>query len=225
MKSMQRVFRSGILFALIGALTLMTSPAQASTLTNSSSPSKISCAATKSVAHAPKSLAIPTVKQSYTNKTFTILTNCGTIVIAADGKDAPVTVQVLEYLATSGFYNHSLCHRLTTSGLYVLQCGDPTASGSGGPAFSYGNENLPAATINNYPAGTVAMANSGGSASNGSQFFLVYQNTTLGASYTRWGTITKGLNIIQAIAAQGVVGGGSDGTPVQKIAIESISVK
>ena len=79
--------------------------------------------------------------------------------------------------------------------------------------------------MNNYPAGTVAMANSGGSASNGSQFFLVYQNTTLGASYTRWGTITKGLNIIQAIAAQGVVGGGSDGTPVQKIAIESISVK
>ena len=107
----------------------------------------------------------------------------------------------------------------------MLQCGDPTASGSGGPAFTYGNENLPTGTLNNYPAGVVAMANTGQPNSNGSQFFLVYKDTTLAPSYTRWGTIIKGLNIVQAIAAQGVAGGGSDGTPAQKIAIESVSVR
>ena len=187
--------------------------------------SKVVCTATSAVGHQPKQVPTPKVARTYTNKTFTLVTNCGTIVIAADGKNAPVTVQVMQDLATAGYFNNSLCHRLTTAGLYVLQCGDPTASGSGGPAFTYGNENLPAASENNYPAGVVAMANTGQPNSNGSQFFLVYQNTTLAPSYTRWGTILKGLNIVQAIAAQGVAGGGSDGTPAQKIAIESVSVR
>jgi peptidyl-prolyl cis-trans isomerase B (cyclophilin B) len=104
-----------------------------------------------------------------------------------------------------------------------LQCGDPTATGTGGPSFTYGDENLPAATLNNYPAGTVAMANSG-PGTNGSQFFLVFADTTLGANYTIWGTITQGLDIVKAIAKAGVKGGGADGTPKQTIAIERVTV-
>ena len=212
----------GVVFSTLLAATI---PAPANASTGVVKPTKVTCAATTATGHQPLAVPIPKVSKTYTNKTFTIVTNCGTIVIAADGKDAPITVQVMQALATAGYFANTLCHRLTTAGLYVLQCGDPTASGSGGPAFTFGNENLPTGTLNNYPAGVVAMANTGQPNSNGSQFFLVYKDTTLAPSYTRWGTIIKGLNIVQAIAAQGVAGGGSDGTPAQKIAIESVSVR
>jgi len=211
--------------AVVSTLLAATITAPAHASTSAVKPTKVTCAATTATGHQPPAVPTPKVSRSYTNKTFTIVTNCGTIVIAADGKDAPVTVQVMQALATAGYFANTLCHRLTTAGLFVLQCGDPTASGSGGPAFTYGNENLPTGTLNNYPAGVVAMANTGQPNSNGSQFFLVYKDTTLAPSYTRWGTIIKGLNIVQAIAAQGVAGGGSDGTPAQKIAIESVSVR
>jgi peptidyl-prolyl cis-trans isomerase B (cyclophilin B) len=107
--------------------------------------------------------------------------------------------------------------------LYVLQCGDPTATGSGGPNFTYRDENLPAEGLNNYPAGTVAMANSG-PGTNGSQFFLVFADTTLGSNYTIWGTVTQGLDIVKAIAKVGVKGGGADGAPIQPIEIRRVSV-
>lgn len=154
---------------------------------------------------------------------FTLITNCGTIVIKTEGIKAPVTMTALTALAKAKYFDDSLCHRLTTQGLYVLQCGDPTATGTGGPGFTFKDENLPKNVVNNYPAGTVAMANSGPS-TNGSQFFLVYADTTLAPSYTIWGRITKGLNIVKAVAAAGVVGGGADGTPVQTFAIEKVIV-
>ena len=143
--------------------------------------------------------------------------------ITTFGKLAPVTLTALTALAKAKYFDGSLCHRLTTSKLFVLQCGDPSATGSGGPNFQYGDENLPKAVANNYPAGSVAMANSG-PGTNGSQFFLVYANTTLGPNYTIWGKITTGLNIVKAIAAAGVKGGGVDGTPAKKIAIEKAIV-
>ncbi|MEI8222297.1 MAG: peptidylprolyl isomerase [Actinomycetes bacterium] len=187
------------------------------------------CASTSAYAHKEPQIQPPTVKLPVKNRTFTLDTNCGQIVIEADGADAPLTVLVMTALAKGGYFNKTLCHRLTTNGLYVLQCGDPTASGKGGPLFTYDDENLPQAVANNYPAGTVAMANSGltqtGHGTNGSQFFLVYADTTLGANYTRWGTIVKGLDILKAVAAQGVLGGGTDGTPKQAVGIEKVSVK
>ncbi|MEI6294930.1 MAG: peptidylprolyl isomerase, partial [Actinomycetes bacterium] len=104
------------------------------------------------------------------------------------------------------------------------QCGDPTASGSGGPPFSYPDENLPTVPTNDYPAGTIAMANSGPN-TNGSQFFIVYKDTTLAPSYSIWGVVTKGLDIVKRVAAAGVLGGGTDGTPKQTIAIDTVIVK
>jgi len=156
-------------------------------------------------------------------RTFTFETNCGNIVITTVGAKAPITITQLSTLAKRGYFDNSLCHRLTTQGLYVLQCGDPTATGTGGPNFTFPDENLPTATANNYPAGTVAMANSG-PGTNGSQFFLVFADTTLGANYTIWGTITQGLDIVKAIAKAGVKGGGADGTPNQTIAINRVTV-
>jgi len=156
--------------------------------------------------------------------TFTLKTNCGDIEIAADGAKAPITVSTLAFLAKGGFYNGTICHRLTTQGLYVLQCGDPTGTGGGGPNFTFKDENLPAQADNNYPAGTVAMANSGPN-TNGSQFFLVYADTTLGANYTLWGKITKGLDIVKSIAEFGTADGSGDGAPKATVEIVSATVK
>ena len=183
----------------------------------------VKCKATKAVGHTPPSVAPADKLPKRFARTFTFDTNCGTIVVTTVGAKAPITVTQLATLARGGFFNNTLCHRLTTQGLYVLQCGDPTATGSGGPNFTFRDENLPAAGLNNYPAGTVAMANSG-PGTNGSQFFLVFADTTLGANYTIWGTITQGLDIVKAIAKAGVKGGGADGAPNQPISINRVTV-
>jgi len=183
----------------------------------------IKCGPTKAAGHAPKDVTPAQKLPKKLARTFTFETNCGNIVVTTVGAKAPITITQLSTLAKRGYFDNSLCHRLTTQGLYVLQCGDPTATGSGGPNFTYGDENLPTATANNYPAGTVAMANSG-PGTNGSQFFLVFADTTLGANYTIWGTITEGLDIVKAIAKAGVKGGGADGPPKQTIAINRVTV-
>lgn len=182
------------------------------------------CAKTSAIAHNPIKVGFPDGKSSMVDRTFTLNTNCGQIVFKTFGKKAPATVIAMTFLAKSGFFDQSLCHRITTAGIYVLQCGDPTASGKGGPAWSYRDENLPEDATDSYPAGTIAMANSGAN-TNGSQFFIVYKDTNLPPSYTVWGVVTKGLDIVKRIAAAGVVGGGTDGTPKQTIAIDSVIVK
>ena len=187
------------------------------------------CEKTTSHAHYAPKVGTPDTKVAQVDHTFTLTTNCGVIVFTAFGKKAPVTVIAMSYLAKSGFFDHSLCHRLSTSGLFALQCGDPTASGSGGPMWSYNDENLPVNGPNNYPAGTIATYNSGvdsnGRGTNGSQFLIFYKDTTYSPSFTVWGQVTSGLDIVKRVAAAGVVGGGTDGTPKQAIAIESVSVK
>ena len=106
-----------------------------------------------------------------------------------------------------------------------MQCGDPTGTGTGGPGFNIPDENLPEAVENNYPAGTVAMANAGPGTS-GSQFFLVYQDTTLpNAAYTIWGTITTGLDVVKKIASGGLIEENPNGgPPVIGVTIESTKV-
>ena len=161
------------------------------------------CKESTAKGHTPAKVKQPTAPAKKLAKTLTFSTNCGDIVIALNPK-APQTVTNISTLANAGYYNKSLCHRLTTEGLFVLQCGDPTASGSGSPTGwkGYANENLPKAGAKNYPAGTVAMANSG-VGTNGSQFFLVYADTQLGPNYTIWGKITKGLDLGKKIGAVG----------------------
>jgi peptidyl-prolyl cis-trans isomerase B (cyclophilin B) len=185
--------------------------------------SGINCSETKAKGHDPKLIPTPAAVLTKFPKTFTLVTNCGDIVISTVGSKAPFTMTSIAALAKGGFYDDSLCHRLTTEGLFVLQCGDPTATGGGGPQFTYPDENLPQNIENNYPEGTVAMANSGPN-TNGSQFFLVYADTTLAPSYTVWGTITSGLDIVKAIAKAGAVGGAPDGKPAKTIAISKVLV-
>jgi len=168
----------------------------------------------------------PKLTITRTNYTAHIVTNCGTIVVTLDGKNAPHTINSFAFLAGKHFFDNSPCHRLTTSGLFVLQCGDPTGTGGGGPGYSFGVENAPA--DGKYPAGTVAMARTSDPNTNGSQFFLVYKDTTLpeagGAGYTIFGTITKGLDIVSKVADAGTDSASGDGAPKQKVTIESVTI-
>lgn len=150
---------------------------------------------------------------------ITLATNCGDIVIDVLADAAPRTSASAQFLAGEGFYDATSCHRLTTEGIFVLQCGDPAGNGAGGPGYSLPDENLPGSEGVNYPAGTVAMANAGPGTA-GSQFFLVYEDTTLPPGYTVWGNVTQGLDIVQAIAQAGVAGGATDGAPAQPVFIE-----
>jgi peptidyl-prolyl cis-trans isomerase B (cyclophilin B) len=155
-----------------------------------------------------------------------VTTNCGTIELDLLGDKAPQTVSSFLFLARKGFYDDSPCHRLTTtSTLKVLQCGDPTGTGTGGPGYQYDVENVPA--DGSYPAGTLAMARGQATTSNGSQFFITYGDSTLspaGGGYTVFGTVTKGLDILTHIAQGGTADASSDGAPAQPISIESITV-
>ncbi len=173
---------------------------------------------------AAPAVELPNAGITESNKaTITFNTNQGEIVIETTPSLAPLTVNAIAALAQKNYFDNTICHRLTTEGIFVLQCGDPTGTGTGGPGFNIPDENLPEAVENNYPAGTVAMANAGPGTS-GSQFFLVYQDTTLGPDYTIWGSITSGLDILQTIASAGVVDGGTDGAPVTGVTIESTKV-
>ena len=155
---------------------------------------------------------------------LTLTTNCGDIVIQTLPDLAPQTVASQVFLAESGFYDAVSCHRLTTAGIFVLQCGDPAGDGTGGPGYAVPDENLPAEAEANYPAGTVAMANAGPGTA-GSQFFIVYKDTTLiPANYTIWGNVVEGLDIVRGIAGAGVEAGSSDGAPAQPVVIEKATV-
>jgi peptidyl-prolyl cis-trans isomerase B (cyclophilin B) len=164
--------------------------------------------------------ATPDYRASYR---ASIVTNRGTVVIDLLNSKATCTVNSFVYLASKKYFNATTCHRLTTSGIFVLQCGDPTGTGRGGPGYKFANENLAGAS---YSAGTVAMANAG-PGTNGSQFFLVYRNSlSLPASYTPFGTVVKGLGIIQNVAKAGTdnANGPGDGHPKEKVIIYRVTI-
>lgn len=148
------------------------------------------------------------------------------LAVELDGAAAPQAVANAVSLTSSGFYDGTSCHRLTTEGLFVLQCGDPEGTGQGGPGYNWGPiENAP--EDGNYPAGTIAMARVGGDgASMGSQFFIVYEDTQLppdaAGGYTVLGKVTDGLDkLVAEIAKPGVADGATDGAPVAQAVITS----
>lgn len=158
-----------------------------------------------------------------------LATNQGPIGMELDRTVAPCTVNAMEHLAENNYFDETVCHRLTTSGIFVLQCGDPTGSGAGGPGFQFANE-YPTDEADEttqsviYPRGSIAMANAGRD-TNGSQFFLNYQDSPLPPEYTYFGQISEeGLETLDAIAETGVEGGAGDGAPAEEVTIESAEV-
>ena len=159
-----------------------------------------------------------------TTYSMVLTTNCGDVTIETYADKAPQTVNSMLFLAQQGYFDLTKCHRLTTSGIFVLQCGDPKGTGGGNPGYRIPDENLPADGTNDYPKGTVAMANSGPN-TNGSQFFIVYADTTLPPNYTIWGQISSGMDVVEGIAKAGTESGQPDGAPLQTTVIETAKVK
>lgn len=199
---------------------------------NSGSDDAFVCPAGVEEARDSYELADPAVAEDRT-WTITLQTCAGTtegdIVLELDGASAPQAVASFVTLAQNGYFDNTGCHRLVTEGIYVLQCGDPTFSGSGSPGYSFGPvENAPEDDV--YPAGTVAMARQSGDAeSMGSQFFLVYEDSTIpsdaAGGYTVFGTITSGLDLVQAVADAGAADGAPDGAPVNPVTIEGVETQ
>lgn len=151
----------------------------------------------------------------------TLTLNTGDVTIALDRANAPCAVGSFLSLAQQHYFDNTTCHRLTTAAsLKVLQCGDPTGTGTGGPGYSFADE---LTGKEKYTTGVVAMANSGAD-TNGSQFFIVYGDSQLSPNYTVLGKVSAGLNVVQAIAAKGVKGGGEDGAPADPVTIEKVAV-
>jgi peptidyl-prolyl cis-trans isomerase B (cyclophilin B) len=167
-------------------------------------------------------------KATAAGKTFvaTVKTTCGDLTFELDGTKAPQTVASFINLAKTGYWAPSPCHRITDQGIFVLQCGDPTGSGQGGPGYTFGIENAP--KNGTYARGVLAMARTQDPKSNGGQFFITYKETQLpteGGGYTIFGKVTKGLDIVDKIAAnKALAPNPTDGTPVSPISILSVSV-
>jgi peptidyl-prolyl cis-trans isomerase B (cyclophilin B) len=189
----------------------------------------------------------PTPKSGTTQ--VTLKTTQGDIPMVLNKADAPCTVQSIVHLVTKRFFDNTPCHRLTNypepNPLFVLQCGDPTGQGTGGPGYSIPDEkpkNLKAAPTATpvpkgqeapviYPAGSLAMANSGQPHSGGSQFFLVYKASQLPPDYTVFGSVSPaGQTTLNKIAANGLTpgaapnGGPNDGKPKQPVTITQATV-
>ena len=187
-----------------------------------------------------KKVSFPPAAPDYTaSYQATLHTNLGPITFDLLNSKATCTVNSFVHLAEAGYFNSTQCHRMSTSGIYILQCGDPYATatthltcsstskvGKGTPGYEFASENLTGAT---YPAGTVAMANEGTATSNGSQFFIVYRDSTSGLApaFTPFGTVSSGLDIVQNVAEAGysceyaLAGGGA---PKDKVVINSVTI-
>ena len=153
----------------------------------------------------------------------TISTGLGDIAATLDADATPCTVGSFVSLAEQGYFDDTECHRLTTAGIFVLQCGDPTATGSGGPGYAFEDE---LTGEESYPAGTLAMANAGPN-TNGSQFFIVYGDTQLPPAYTVFGSVDEaGIALVEDVAKEGTDNANSqgDGAPNQAVDIETVTV-
>jgi peptidyl-prolyl cis-trans isomerase B (cyclophilin B) len=151
--------------------------------------------------------------------TLNVATTQGDMVFALDRAKAPCTVNSFTYLAGKKYFDNTPCHRLTTGANFgVLQCGDPGGTGSGGPGYSFKDE---LDKNGKYTKGVLAMANSGPN-TNGSQFFIVYKDTQLAPNYTIFGTVTKGLDVVEKVAKGGTQSG-QDGKPKTAISLKTIT--
>ena len=148
---------------------------------------------------AARKVGVPPAKPAFKGAKYqaTVKTNRGTIVLDLLNHQATCTVNSFIYLADKNYFNKTPCHRLTTTGIYVLQCGDPTGTGRGGPGYKFADENLTGAK---YTEGTIAMANSG-PGTNGSQFFITVVPTPwLNNKHTIFGEVVSGQDIVRRVA-------------------------
>lgn len=151
--------------------------------------------------------------------TLTIHTSAGDVGVTLDRSTAPCTVNSFTSLASQGYFDDTPCHRLVPG--FVLQCGDPSGSGMGGPGYSFADE---LSGSESYTRGVLAMANAGPD-TNGSQFFIMLADAAgMPADYTVFGSVDEaGMAVVDAIAAKGTKGGAPDGEPAEPVTITSVN--
>ena len=217
----------------IGWLSLdhrYTQAIQTPSLFTASSTPMASTSPAAAAAAIPVAAASPASAPSTTNSsvknfmhTITIVTSKGTIVFETYDADAPNTVQNFITLANKGFYNGTIFHRVIPG--FMIQGGDPTGTGSGGPGYKFNDELDP--TTPSYQAGyvrgTVAMANSGPN-TNGSQFFIMQADNPLPHLYTIFGKVISGMDVVDAIANV-PVDSSTHNMPITPIPMTSVTVK
>ena len=202
------------------------------------------CTYTKVTTDVARKVSLPPSTPDYTDSyQATFNTNLGKITVNLLNSKATCTVNSFVHLAEAGYFNNTQCHRMETTGYYILQCGDPYATattkltcsttskvGEGTPGYEFDSENL---TDAKYPAGTLAMANENSATTNGSQFFIVYKDSSseLGPTYTPFGTVSSGLDIVDNVAKAGyscqyIESGQSEGgAPKKQVIIDSVTIK
>ncbi len=184
-------------------------------------PASGSCTYNPDGREAAKQVDPPPAEPAETGKVnATMKTNVGDLKAVLDGGATPCTVNSFLSLAKQDYFDGTKCHRLTTEGIFVLQCGDPTATGTGGPGYQYDDELSGSET---YGAGTLAMANAG-PGTNGSQFFIVFKDSQLPPSYTVFGKVdTASIRAVQKVAAKGTETGAPDGPPKKAVTIADVA--
>lgn len=217
---------------VVASLTLAgCSGSDSGTATDTSPTTGVSCDY-PSAGSAAKDVDPPADRASETGTVaVTISTSVGDLHADLDADAAPCTVNSFVSLADQGYFDGTTCHRLTTSGILVLQCGDPTGTGSGGPGYSFDDElgSLPKPDSDGtiaYPAGTLAMANAGPS-TNGSQFFVVYGDSRLPPAYTVFGSVDDAsVAVVKKAAEAGTdnANGPGDGHPTTPVDISKVTV-
>lgn len=215
----------GVASALVFGLTQPEAADPAAEATATSAPESTDAGAPDATAP-ERTLPAPEVAEAREWTGELVLNDSIALGITIDGAQAPQAAANFIALAGSRYYDATPCHRLTTQGIFVLQCGDPTGTGTGGPGYTFGPlENVPADDV--YPAGTIAMARAQAPDSMGSQFFIVYEETRLPApGYTVFGQVTSGLDeLVAQIAGQGVAGGAGDGAPAVPVSISSVTLE
>jgi peptidyl-prolyl cis-trans isomerase B (cyclophilin B) len=198
----------------------LTTPAS-STSSAAAAPS-YPCTWTKGGAAARK-VSVPSTTRPPKSGTVTVdvSTSQGNLALTLNRKAAPCTVASFLSLVQQKYYDNTPCHRLTTSGIYVLQCGDPTGTGTGGPGYTIPDEFH---STDKYTRGVLAMANTGAAHSGGGQFFIVYKASQLPPKYTVFGSVSSGLPVVDKVAAKGANPAG-DGKPKLAIALKKLTVK
>lgn len=167
-------------------------------------------ASTKTTVNTQKYSSAPAMTiDTSKNYTATVVTTAGTFDIALDAKTAPITVNNFVFLADKGYYHCVIFHRVIPD--FMDQTGDPTGTGEGGPGYTIQDENPPKAAnpAQQYPLGSVAMANTGQPNTGGSQFFIVAgsQGESLPNTYALFGSVTSGMNVVDTINQQGSAAG------------------
>lgn len=218
------------------------SPTPSASASGSAAPSASASAAPSFNPHLKNVGTPPTTGLKNTGtQTMTISTNLGPITVAIDDSKTPCAAASFTYLASKKFFDNTSCFQMHNSGYFVIQCGDPTATGQGGPNYTYAPENVPVDNRPTYQTGMVAVGTPPtASGNNGSQFFIVYKDTqddpsadpanptsVLPGEFTVLGTVSTGMDIVQKVAAGGLVPSKSDantGKPKTALNINTLTV-